>query len=433
MIAEYHSFLFCVERLFLKKSIGRSVVLDSWVASSNESICRPSINCLKNLFDADNCTELNKTQMEGSAVDTNKQLNEVCSSLSSRLTAGIERTLRQLRIAEDKEMLANEAHSLLRHTLSGTTHVPAESLLDGDMKTLATRSIPQNGDVLMTNGTKSRHDEIDDGFVVLAQPKISQSLDNSREYVHIVVSGVISDLLNFSDNTSSQQVRLDIYVHATACMCWESIWTTVPKAGEHLSVISRTSWRDVMSYAASGGEELQLQLGLLLDDGRIQRIGKFSMLTPAMLLQQQVVGKPESNADATWPLKQVTLIAEDSPTSPFDDSIYKTNICGVITNTKRSGRMSKIEVKASDDLSLAAYVAGLKQSIPETSKLRLHAIQRERVQELQEWAYTLGSETATFRSLGAKCTQGFGKADVRKLFHKQIALDEAIGKCKESD
>ena len=371
--------------------------------------------------------------MEGAKGESNEQLNEVCASLSTRLTAGIERALHQLRVAEDKEMLADEAYSLLRHTLAGTTHVPTVSPLDANMRTLATRPVPGDGDIPLTNGATSPKNDDDDGFVALEQIKISQSLDNAREYVSVLVTGVVADEVFTNTEGKSLRLRLDIYVRAAACMCWEAIWITALKPGERVSIRARTPWRDVMSYTSSGRGNLQLQLRLLLEDGRVQRIGEVSMFTPATLLQQQALGKCETNTHHLWPQKQLTLIAEEAERQSCEDSIYNATVCGASTTTRRAGRMCRIDVEAPDDLSAAAYMSALKQSIPDDTRLRLHAKQRDRVEELQLWARTLRAETAAFRAAGAKCTRKLEKEDVQNLFRKQIALDETLGRCKESE
>lgn len=411
----------------------------------------------------------------------NEQLDQVRSNLRDRLNRGINRVMECMRIAEDKELLADNALSLLSEKLNGSLHVAKPSPCESSMRTITTRTtnvnMGGNGapaememdiDINMhgnTNGnTSANGSEIgnassfridqDTGFEILQAPTVSQTLDASQRYLNVCVSGVVARHLFSDSDASSFILRLNTTVAVPISMCWEVSSTTATRPDEPVTLSARTPWAGILSSVSSGDGKLFIHLSVQIisvdnnynyihnNNNNNQDLGHISLLTPALLLQKHAL-KRDLPTEVSWPRETECIIAEciDGIDSNIDISeqtkslLSKADgaICDVQSRVIHGTTLSKIHLTAPNLLMLTAYINALRLSLPDGVTLRSFATGGNALQLLESWLRCLRKETKEFRAAAGKnCMRGFDGAKIAHLMRLQIETEEANGRCKEA-
>lgn len=369
--------------------------------------------------------------------DTNRHLDDVCTTLGNRLQQGIERVLACVAAAEDREQLASTALSLLQHQLTGSLHLRKVSPLDADMRLLSSRAPP-----IATSSASARpsqtHSEQQDYIQLLQAPRVRQALDSTQSHLLLEVSGIVAPH-SFTAGEGALQLRLDIYLQCGACIAWEAAWQA-GTGGDRIALVARTPWDGVLRSTVVSQGDLRVDVEVLSENDRRQRIGYVSLLTPATLMQQHAARmrssptpSSSSSEQPEWPKVHESFLAisDDSRgTSPAFKS--GGHLCNVEARVKQLAGATRLDVSAPSLLELAGYVSAAQESVADGVKLRLLRSTPKNLATLERWYDALHREITTFRSAaGEHCGDGFDPQAVRRLMALQITLDEAAGHCAE--
>lgn len=380
---------------------------------------------------------LNEMSSDGGTIE---QLAKVQSNLNNRLNEGIARVLESLRVAEEKEVLAENALSLLQHVLDDTLHIPKFKSSSTDMNIVA--SFPHrveanesfNAEIekmqtLSETGFEKKSDDFGD---ILQSTALNQYVDETQQYILVTITGIVGKYpwTKTRRKQKPMSIRLDITMQTKTPIAWEIAYAQLDQPGHQVQLIARAPWQCILASAATQENNLWADLRVVTGDLKHnQYLGSFTILSPAALLQRSVL-QTKSSSSKILPLLAVeeTILASGNRKI----AVFEQATGSVEMDATTTGYLTRIIIKASSMISLASYISALRLTVADTVQLRILGTSSRITKALENWLKALQNETDVFRQTAAtKCVKGLDEATFSELLNTQISLDEACGLGKE--